>query len=261
MKRTSVVDAELDDKLEGQDAPAAGADADPLEQRVTCLEEQLRVRSEQLAVLTKELILTEDRERRALARDLHDDLGQVMAILKIKLTALYAGKDLPRVIAALKEIESLIDIANKSVRSLALQLSPPVLHSQGLVAALEWLVKEMERVYGLAVRLNDDGAAKNLDEKQRITFFRAARELLVNVAKHAKVDHATVTTLIDDHQLTLAVSDSGAGFDQELLLAARVHGPGLGLIGVKERIGFIGGSMHIDSTAGDGTTVTLTAPL
>ena len=268
MKRASVAKNQAANRLPirgGRQAcpldtlPAAGPGE--LRERVAYLEAQLGNRSDQLAALTTELILTEDRERRAMARDLHDDLGQVMAILKIKLTALYAGKDLPKVIAELKEIESLIDIANKSVRSLALQLSPPVLHSQGLVAALEWLAKEMERVYGLRVRINDDGEVKTLDEKQRITFFRAARELLVNVAKHARIDNATVTILSGNGNLTLAVSDSGDGFDQETLFAPRVHGPGLGLIGVKERIAFIGGSMHVDSTPGDGSTITLTAPL
>ena len=214
-----------------------------------------------LAALSAELTLTEDRERRALARDLHDDLGQVMAILKIKLTALYAKRDLEELRHGLKDIEKLIDIANKSVRSLALQLSPPVLQSQGLVPALEWLAEEMERTYGLMVNVHDDGEEKPLDEQQRITFFRAARELLVNVAKHARVGRAIVTTLSRDGYLTLAVSDTGTGFDFDRVLRQGVQASGLGLIGLKERIGLIGGEMHIDSNEGDGTTITLRAPL
>ena len=214
-----------------------------------------------LAELTTELTLTEDRERRALARDLHDDLGQVMAILKIKLTALHAKSDLQELRQGLKEIEKLIDSANMSVRSLALQLSPPVLQNQGLVPALEWLAEEMERTYGLIVNVHDDGEEKALDEKQRITFYRAARELLVNVAKHARVSRAIVTTLLRDGYLTLAVSDDGTGFDYDRVLSQGAQASGLGLIGLRERIGCIGGEMHVDSNEGDGTTISLRAPL
>ena len=225
------------------------------------LRKQLRERSQRLTALTTELTLTEDRERRALARDLHDDLGQVMAIVKIKLTALYASQDMDRIKSGMKEIEGLIDIANKSVRSLAVQLSPPVLHSLGLIAALEWLGEEMERTYGLMVSVHDDGHLKACDEKQRITLFRAARELLVNVAKHARVDHAIVTTLADQRRLTLAVSDAGAGFNASGAFARADRGTGLGLVGVKDRMAMIGGEMHIDSSPDEGTTITLTVPL
>lgn len=227
----------------------------------TALQTQVRESDARLAALTTELTLTEDRERRALARDLHDDLGQVMAILKIKLTALYAIQDMAQIKSRLREIETLIDIANKSVRSLALQLSPPVLHSLGLVAALGWLAEEMERIYGLVVSVHDDGKSKHCDDKQRITLFRAARELLVNVAKHAKTGRAIVTTLIDERQLTLAVSDSGIGFETHKALNLATQGTGLGLVGVRERIALIGGEMHLDSSPGEGTTITLTAPL
>jgi signal transduction histidine kinase len=147
------------------------------------------------------------------------------------------------------------------MRTLAFQLSPPVLHTLGLVPALEWLTEEMERVYGLQVRLSDDGAAKPLDEPSRTTLFRAVRELLINVAKHAGARMAQVTSLRSGKRITLAVSDNGSGFDyQEMLRAAPGKG-GLGLMGARERLEFIGGEMHVDSRPREGTTVTLIAPL
>lgn len=240
---------------------ASEESAEALRRMAESLEEQVRARTAQLSALSTALTLTEDRERRALARDLHDDLGQVLAIVKIKLTSLYSNKELGNLKEPLKEIESLVDQANKSVRSLALQLSPPVLYTLGLVPALEWLADEMDRVYGLIVSIHDDGEPKPVDERGRITLFRAVRELLVNVAKHAKVGRAIVTSLRKNDRLTLAVSDSGSGFDYQNALSAPGEGGGLGLLGVKERLSLIGGEMDVDSTSGDGTTITLTAPL
>ena len=225
------------------------------------LEEQVRTRTAQLSKLSTELTLTEDRERRALAQDLHDDLGQVLAIVKIKLTALYTDQDLGKFMGPLKEIETLVDQANKSMRSLALQLSPPVLYTLGLVPALNWLAEEIERVHGLIVNVHDDDQPKPLDERRRITLFRAVRELLVNVAKHAHATRAIVTSLRKDGQLILAVSDSGCGFDYLKTLSLTPGSGGLGLIGVQERLSLIGGAMHVDSSPDDGTTITLSTPL
>jgi len=225
------------------------------------LEQKVRERTAQLRALAGELSLAEERERRSLAQDLHDDLGQVLAIVKHKLTALHGRGRSAGTAAELKSIEALIDQANKSMRTLAFQLSPPVLHTLGLIPALEWLAEEIERVYGLKVGLSDDGAAKPLGETARTALFRAVRELLINVAKHAKASAAEITSLRAADQLTLAVSDDGSGFDYEQALAAPPGGSGLGLMSVRERVEFIGGEMHVDSSPGAGTTVTIVAPL
>lgn len=225
------------------------------------LEQKVRERTVQLRALAVELSLAEERERRSLAQDLHDDLGQVLAIIKHKLTALHGGERSAELAGELKAIEDLIDQANKSMRTLAFQLSPPVLHTLGLIPALEWLTEEMERVYGLKVRLSDDGASKPLDEPSRTTLFRAVRELLINVAKHAGTRMAEITSLRSDGRLTLAVNDDGGGFDYPKALQAAPGTGGLGLRSLRERIEFIGGEMHVDSRANEGTTITLIAPL
>ena len=225
------------------------------------LEQKVRERTVQLRALAVELSLAEERERRSLAQDLHDDLGQVLAIVKHKLTALHSRKRGADLAGELKSIEDLIDQANKSMRTLAFQLSPPVLHTLGLIPALEWLTEEMERVYGLKVRLSDDGAPKPLDEPSRTTLFRAVRELLINVAKHAGTGMAEVTSLRSDSRLTIAVNDDGGGFDYQKALQAAPGEGGLGLVSLRERIEFIGGEMHVDSSPNEGTTITLIAPL
>jgi two-component system CheB/CheR fusion protein len=225
------------------------------------LEQKVRERTEQLRALAVELSLAEERERRALAQDLHDDLGQVLAIVKHKLSSLRDPLPVDGLADELKRIESLIDQANRSMRALAFELSPPVLHTLGLVPALEWLTEEIERVYGLKVHLSDDGAPKVLDEPSRTTLFRAVRELLINVAKHAGAREAEVTCLSSENRLTLAVTDEGSGFDYHKVLQAAPGAGGLGLVSLRERIEFLGGEMHIDSGPDDGTTVTLLTPL
>ena len=226
------------------------------------LERQVRERTAQLSAMTMEVTLAEERERQMLAQDLHDDLGQLLAMAKLKLTALEepASGDWSLHRQQIKKIEAVIDQANQSVRSLSLQLSPPVLHQFGLVAALEWLAEEMQRAYGLSVRVRDDGQDKELSPAANFMLFRAARELLINVAKHASVSRAEVSIEAVDDNLILSVSDSGRGFDPQRKVQPSAGG-GYGLFSVRERIRHIGGEVQIDSSPGDGTVVVLILPL
>ena len=229
--------------------------------RCTALEDRLRERTAQLRALTAELALIEERERRVLARDLHDDLGQVLAIIKIKLTSLEERERRGALKGPLQEIEALVDQANRSARSLMQQLSPPTLQTLGLLPALEWFGEEMERIYGLSVRIDKDGELPTLEEPARTTIFRAVRELLINVAKHAQ----TTVAQINCHQpangqLSISVTDQGLGFDSERALSSPAKESGFGLISVRERIEFIGGRMTVDTMPGYGTTITIVFP-
>ncbi len=142
------------------------------------------------------------------------------------------------------------------------RISPPVLFDLGLMPALEWLAEDMHRTYGLTVNVSESGSAPKagLDETLRSVLFRCVRELLANVAKHAKVHDAEVLVVHGADDLTVSVTDAGVGFDPALLTA-----PGaterFGLVSVRERIGFIGGGLAIDAIPGDGTVATLTVPL
>lgn len=225
------------------------------------LEERVRERTTQLRALTAELALTEERERRVLARDLHDDLGQLLAIIKIKLTSLEESERRGALKGPLQEIEALVDQANRSARSLMLQLSPPTLQTLGLVPALEWLGEEMERIYGLSVRIDKDGDLPALEEPARTTIFRAIRELLINVAKHAQTNVAQINCHQPaSGQLSVSVTDQGRGFDSERALSSPAKDSGFGLISVRERIEFIGGRMTLDTMPGYGTTITIVFP-
>jgi two-component system, chemotaxis family, CheB/CheR fusion protein len=229
------------------------------EVRGKALEDRVAVADVQLRALAAELGLAEEREREAIARDLHDNLAQVLHVAKLKVGALAKAPGNGGALMALKELDTLMTHAEASVRSLMFQLNPPVLSELGLVSALQWLAEEMQRTYGLAVDVRDDGAPKPLSRTTRLVAYRAVRELLINVAKHAGVSHAKVDAATAGEAMIVTVRDSGKGFDPALL--TRPARKGLGLLGVRERMGFVGGSAEIRSAPGRGTKISLTVPI
>jgi signal transduction histidine kinase len=142
------------------------------------------------------------------------------------------------------------------------RISPPVLFDLGLTPALEWLAEDMQRTYGLTVNVSEPENVPrvSLDDTVRSVLFRCVRELLVNVAKHAKVDAAEVSIFRDADSLAVSVTDAGVGFDPALLAQP---GPKerFGLVSVRERIGFVNGTLAIKAIPGDGTVGTLTVPV
>jgi signal transduction histidine kinase len=225
------------------------------------LEARVRERTMQIRMLTAELALTEERERRLLAQDLHDGLGQILAILKIKLTSIKESERRGTLKRSLREIENLIDQSNQSVRTLMLQLSPPVLQALGLLPALEWLAEEMERVYGLNVLIDSDGEQIALKEPAKTTIFRGVRELLINVSKHASCKTARVYYNQQADSIKISVTDQGDGFAYDETIVSQFGDSGFGLISIKDRIEFIGGDMRIDTAPGCGTCITIIFPL
>lgn len=222
------------------------------------LERRVQQRTKQLRALAAELEAAEDNERRQIARDLHDDLGQTLAAAQIRLTAL-CNDDSGDVRAKATEVGALIDKANNAIRSLAAQLAPAVLHELGLVAALEWLSEEIERTFKLKVSVIDDGEPKPLSQEVRSILYRAVRELLINVAKHAQTDSALVECEAASRGILVRVTDEGVGYSPQSSKSG-IH-RGLGLITVRERLSNIGGTTEVTSIPGKGTVVVLTAPL
>lgn len=224
-------------------------------------ERELRERSEKLRALAAALAMAEERERRLLAQDLHDDLGQLVSVIKLKLLALAELELTGPQRQALDECARVVEQAIRTLRTMSFKLSPPMLYDLGLLAALEWLADEIRYVYKLTVRIEDDGAQKVLDPAVGVTLFRSVRELLINVAKHAKVNVATVRASVEDNQrLAVTVSDSGVGFDPDALPTDN-GGPRFGLLSLRERLGYLDGTVSIRSVPGDGTSVTLNVPL
>lgn len=229
------------------------------------LEVRVEERTRELGMLAGALSLAEDRERQAVAADLHDDLAQLLSLVKLKLVGLARLQDPAGASSAIDEIATLIDTADGRVRCLATQLGNPVLHQLGLVAALGALSDEMRQDYRLEVQLHDDGAAKDLEPPVGIIVYRAVRELLINVAKHAGTLRSRVRCEVDCHTqgstLIVVVSDDGRGFEPQDLELRGTAGNGLGLPMIRERLRFIGGRFDIVSTPSAGVEATIMVPL
>jgi len=220
---------------------------------------ELELRIEQLSRLAIEVTLAEERERQSVAHDLHDGIGQILHVAKLKIDAL--AKRVPEQ-ERLAELNALIADASRQVRSLTSQLSPPVLKDLGLMAALHWLAEEMVRIYDLRVDVAEDCVPLFVSPAESAILFRTVRELLINVAKHAKSAAAHLSVRCEGDVLTIRVTDAGVGIaDLGAALAARHHDGGVGLVSVRERISALGGSMEMQSSRGQGTTVTVKMPL
>lgn len=208
--------------------------------------------------LGAELNAAENRERQQIARDLHDDLGQTLAAARLWLARL-RNHEQQDVRLSANKVDALIGDADRSTRSLAAQLAPAMLYELGLCPALEWLGEEIGQTFGLKVKVVDDARPKPLSQEARAILYRAVRELLINVAKHARSDAATVDIRRENQRIAVRVSDDGIGFDAVALRQAPQRGLGLGAI--RERLSFIEGTVEVRSAANAGTVVVLSAPL
>jgi PAS domain S-box-containing protein len=224
-------------------------------------EAKLRIYQKQLRSLASELSVTEERERRRLATDLHDSISQILAISKLKLDLVRDGGTSAAFGRELDEISALIDQALQHTRSLTFELSPPVLYELGLEAALESLVERLQHMHGLHIEFVDDEQPKALSEDLAAFCFRAVQELLINVVKHARARTATITTEKYGDKVRIVVADDGVGFVSDDTFADVDRRTGFGLFSISERLRHLGGSLEIHSRPSQGTRVTLLAPL
>jgi len=234
---------------------------------------------EQLRTLAAELSLTQERERRAIAADLHDHIGQTLATARIKLGALAEARTTASWKRGSEELKGLIEEAIRYTRSLTFELSSPVLYELGLAPALESLAERMHEKHGLEVSVTDDGAAKPMDDEVKVVLFKAVRELLMNVVKHSRASRAKIALRRVDRAVEILVEDDGVGFAAQSACgigspagagrtdfltagaAASAQRGGFGLFSIREGLRHCGGELAIRSQTGGGTRVFLRAPL
>jgi len=231
------------------------SDRKRIEQDLRRMQEELEARRrDELHSMTSELVLAEERGRRRIAEDLHDGLCQILTLAKLKLAGFLESAEV-RPDKLLVEVQELLSTANQSARSLTFQISPPVLYDLGFEAGLEWLAENVHESYGLRVEFERDEQPKLLDQRVQVLLFRATRELLINVAKHARSGAAHVRLFREGDSVHVVVEDQGVAFDP-----AEAGGRGFGLVNIKNRLQHLGGSMRIDTRPGAGTRIELVAP-
>ena len=217
-------------------------------------------RARQLEILDRRLIRAEEAERQRIAHVLHEDVQQTLVAARMTLcSSLHkTGDELAR---KLENVDRMIQEALKLNRSLVHEMAPPGLREGGLLEAVEWLALQMHERSGFSVTVTADGPVAPLEDEVRICAYQAVRELLLNVAKHAKVSHAELTVkMLDAEKLLVAVRDDGIGFKVEGLKKPGDFDAGSGLTVIRERVEGFGGLMEIVSTVGQGTSVRLIFP-
>jgi PAS domain S-box-containing protein len=221
-------------------------------------EEKNYAYQQQLKTLIHQLVHTEESSRKYIAGLLHDSLGQSMVFAKLKIDMLIHSESSTTDANVLREISSTLNTLIEQTRSLSFELGCLTLERFGLEAALkEWLVEEVEQKHGIKTRFEQDEQAKPLQEDVRVLLFRVTRELLINVVKHARAKKVAVSVKRVENCIEICVKDDGIGFD----VNAKKKSEGFGLLSIYERLAFAGGSIDMQSQPGQGTQITIRAPL
>lgn len=190
-----------------------------LERRIAERTQELLASRERLRALASELTLTEQRERRRLATELHDYLAQLVVASRLRLSQIIPRIADPEVSASVSQVDSMLDQALTYTRSLVAELSPHTLYQFGLAKSLQWLGEQMQQ-HGLLVSVKIGPTPFTLADDQAVLLFQSVRELLFNIIKHAKTDRATLTVNVDeDQELRICVEDEGVGFDMAAITA------------------------------------------
>jgi two-component system CheB/CheR fusion protein len=221
-----------------------------------------RVQAEQeVRSLASELTATEQAERHHLSQILHDDLQQRIFAIQMQLSFLkeaYEKDNLQAFTVDFAQLDAWLTEAIKVTRQLSVDLSPPILHGEGLVEATIWLASQMDEQYGLKVDIQSSGTPAQMDERIRVLVFYALRELLFNIVKHAGTLEATVQFEHSDSRLLVNVQDQGVGFDSTAVMGdPRISH---GLMMIHHRLNLLGCSMDVRSHPGKGTEVVMEIP-
>lgn len=229
-----------------------------LEQVANRQHQQVQATEEELRRLSQQLVRAQEEERRVLSRDLHDQVGQVLTALRISLgnLELFAQEAGARASQELELAKRLLAQALRATRDLAMGLRPAMLDDLGLEPALEWHVRQQAKVSGVPIALEIDGPLDQLSDGQRTCIFRIVQEALNNAVKHSRAKNIAVKIYCAAAEVAVDVNDDGVGFEKT---NGKPHG--LGLLGIRERVGELGGKLVIESGEARGTCLSARFPL
>ena len=222
-------------------------------------EKAVRTSREQLRNLSSHLQTVREEERASIAREIHDDLGQLLAVVKINISEI--EKSLPKrkkdEIKMINTIKKLLDTANESIHKIASELRPSILDDLGLSAAVEWQAQEFHKNTGIKCNVKLKPVEIVLNEKLSITIYRIIQEALTNVTRHSRARKVDVSMTIQNKNLCLIIKDNGVGIKEEKIDSSKSYG----LIGIRERLVPWNGTMEINGIKGEGTTIIVNVPI
>lgn len=221
-------------------------------------EHAVRESASRLQQLSRRLLAVQEEERRHLSRELHDQFGQLLATITVQLHAAQRLCD-PPALARLAEAMALLEQAGALVRSMALELRPTMLDTAGLDATLRWLAGRNQEQTGITTHVT--GHLDEVSGEIAIACFRIAQEALTNVVRHAKARNVWIELSRTERTVELAVRDDGVGFDAPRMLARAAASGHLGLLGIRERVEILGGSVMVESQPTRGTSIRVSLPV
>ncbi|HTZ18800.1 MAG TPA: sensor histidine kinase [Dissulfurispiraceae bacterium] len=223
-------------------------------------EKDLHQLTVKLRGLASELSLAEERERRRIASELHDSVVQTLVFSKFSLENImaHAPADISE---PLHEVHFHVKRSIQDLRSLTIDISPPILYELGLEQAVVSLSCQMQMRHGVMFSFNDDGGDKPLHNNLKVLIYQAVRELLLNIVKHAKAKNGSISLTREGKKIRVEVEDDGVGFNTFETAQDNGKKDCFGLFNIRERLSHFQGAIEIDSRPGKGTRVILTAPL
>ena len=224
-------------------------------------EERLKVYNRKFQVLSRRLVEAQESERRAIARELHDEIGQALVLMQFNLQAISQLPGTVKLKPRLDQTLAVIDHLMEQVQDISLNLRPSILDDLGLEPALHWYTQRQSALLGLKITFEVDPLEHRLDAVIETECFRIAQEALTNVVRHAKAKSVTVELHIRDGKLHLRVRDDGIGFDVAPAHEKALRGASLGLLSMEERAVLAGGQLEFRSVPGKGTEVHAWFPL
>jgi PAS domain S-box-containing protein len=223
--------------------------------------ERLSLAHTRLQSLSRRLVEVEEMERRRIAQDLHDEIGQTLTAVQINLQGLQRRTDRTEYGVQLEENIDLVKQTLQQVRQFSLDLRPSSLDDLGLIATLRWYVDRQAQRGGFAAQFRAEPLEMELPPELEITCFRVIQEALTNVLRHAQAQQVRVELQQHEAELGLTIQDDGVGFDVKAALNRTAHGASLGLLGMQERVRLAGGQFDLQARSGQGTTIRVRFPL
>ncbi len=226
-------------------------------------EDALKESAKQLRSLSSQLLTAQETERKRISRELHDELGQSLTVMKLRLN--FIEKNLPYPQAELKqECEygvRYIDQVIENVRRLSRDLSPAILEDFGLSAALRWLVNNFAKGYNIKVVMDMIDIDSLLPQDSHAAVYRTVQEALTNIGKHSQAKNVSIAITVVDSSVRFAIQDDGIGFDERLAASGSMKENGLGLATMKGRAQMAGGALSVRTIQARGTLITLSIPM
>lgn len=231
---------------------------DELEQRVRDQTASLTESEKQLRLLSSHLLKAQEKERRRISAELHDELGQCLTVLKLMIRSIEMklGQDQQAVRRECESVRSHVDRVIADVRRLSHDLSPELLEGLGLTAAIRRMVQDFGRHSGIRVSLRLGDVERLFSEESKIIVYRVVQEALTNIGRHANADRLRVALEERRGSVFLRVEDNGIGFDSGTLEQESDGQRRMGLTTMKQRIGMLGGKLRVESRASRGTRIT-----